>query len=111
MMLDYTVIGKRIRDLRRLKHLTQEQLAEKVDVSPLFIRHIEKAKRTARLETYVRIVNVLECSMDELLQGYQTFDGQSRRFQNFYDLLKDCSEAEIARIEETVAQLKQEMRS
>ena len=50
MTLDYTVIGSRIRRLRKQKLLTQEELAERADVSPVYIRYIEKAKRTAKLD-------------------------------------------------------------
>ena len=42
-MLDYVVIGKRIRELRKKKGLTQVVLAELSGVEPSNISHIERA--------------------------------------------------------------------
>ena len=42
MALDYSIIGSRIRKARQSKEITQEQLAEKLDVSVAFISRIER---------------------------------------------------------------------
>ena len=42
MALDYSIIGSRIRKARQNKQITQEQLAEKLDVSVAFISRIER---------------------------------------------------------------------
>lgn len=60
-------IGKRIRQQRLKKYMTQEQLAEKVDLSVTYIGMIERDEKVPRLETFVKIANVLGCSADELL--------------------------------------------
>ncbi len=111
MEIDYAVIGKRIRRFRRLNKLTQEQLAERVEVSPVYIRYIENAKRTARLDTYVRIANALGCTMDELLAGFQASEKQGRYPDELAGLLEDCDAKEIGQITAMVAQLKQVLRT
>ena len=111
MTLDYTIIGSRIRRLRKQKLLTQEELAERADVSPVYIRYIEKAKRTAKLDTYVRIANALGCTMDDLLQGYQTCDDQCENPDELIVLLADCTQKELQQIMAMVTQLKQVLRS
>ena len=111
MTLDYTVIGKRIYKIRRQKLLTQEELAERADVSPVYIRYIEKAKRTAKLDTYVRIANALGCTMDDLLQGFQTSDQQGSNADELTELLEDCSQKELRQIMTMVIHLKQVLRS
>lgn len=108
MEIDYRVIGRRIRQYRKQRKLTQEQLAERVEVSSVFIRYIENAKRTAKLDTYVRIVNALGCTMDDLLKGYQAFDSQDRKLDV---LLADCSDRELGQITEMVVQFKKVLRS
>ena len=40
--LDYRAIGRRVRELRTSSGLTQEELAEKIDVSASFVGHIER---------------------------------------------------------------------
>ena len=40
-MLDYSSIGKRIKRLRLQKHMTQEALSEKIDISAKHLSNIE----------------------------------------------------------------------
>ena len=42
MTVNYQDLGLRVRDARKAKHLTQEQLAEKVGISSSFMGHIER---------------------------------------------------------------------
>ena len=67
--MNYELLGKHIREQRKLKKYTLEQLAEKLDVSTTFIGQIERAKGIPSLETLVKIANVLEVSTDSLLFG------------------------------------------
>jgi len=64
---NYVSMGARIRELRKKKRLTQERLAERVDISTPFLGHIERGNRTPSLETLVRIANALETTLDVLL--------------------------------------------
>ncbi len=67
--MNYKLLGEKVREQRKLKKLTLEQLAEKLEVSITFIGQIERAKGIPSLETLVRIANALEISMDYLLFG------------------------------------------
>lgn len=42
MALDYTVIGQRIKQARLAKNYTQEDLAEKIDISVAFLSRVER---------------------------------------------------------------------
>ncbi len=66
--MDLTVIGNRIKAARERAHLTQEQLAEIVDISPTHMSVIERGVKTPKLDTFVRIANALGVSADALLQ-------------------------------------------
>lgn len=61
------LIGKRIRAYREDKKWTQEVFAEKVGLSPAYIGMIERGEKIPKLETFVRIANVLCVSADLLL--------------------------------------------
>ena len=63
----YIEIGKRIRRMRKKQKLTQEQLAEMVDISLSFMGHIERGTRVLSVDTLCRIARALHCSADELL--------------------------------------------
>lgn len=64
---DYQALGKRIRSLRKQRHLTQEQLAEACDLSTAHIGHIERGTRALSIESLITIASVLETSTDYLL--------------------------------------------
>lgn len=66
--MDQKAIGKRIKSAREKKGLTQEQLAEQVNLSPMHISVIERGNKLPRLETLINIANVLDGSADILLQ-------------------------------------------
>ncbi|WP_168118521.1 helix-turn-helix transcriptional regulator [Paenibacillus sp. HB172176] len=66
--MDYALLGARLRQERQRLNLTQEKLAEKVDVSHAYIGQIERAERSVTLDTLVRLAKVLEVTIDDLLQ-------------------------------------------
>lgn len=60
-------LSKRIKRLRRKAGLTQEELAEKVDVSTTHIGLVETGKRRASLKTLQRIATVLGIKVKDLI--------------------------------------------
>ncbi|MBP2002528.1 transcriptional regulator with XRE-family HTH domain [Paenibacillus shirakamiensis] len=66
--MNYDSLGKRLRQERRKMHLTQEKLAEKIDVSDAYIGQIERGERSLSLDTLIRLANELGVTIDYLLQ-------------------------------------------
>ena len=64
-----TQIGQRIRKHRERSRLSQEQLAERADVSSQTISTAETGKKRLRVENIIKICEVLEISPDYLLLG------------------------------------------
>ena len=64
-----TQIGQRIRKHREKSRLSQEQLAERADVSSQTISTAETGKKRLRVENIIKICEVLEISPDYLLLG------------------------------------------
>ena len=57
----------RLKEMRLMCHLTQRQMAEKIDISqPSYIRY-ENGKSEPTLENLVKIANILDVSADYLL--------------------------------------------
>ena len=75
-------IGKRIKFYRKKRGLTQEELAEKVELSSHFISALERGMYSVKLENLVKIMNVLECTADDL----------------FCDSVKDKTKAHASRL-------------
>lgn len=65
--MDYAVIGERVRIRRKALGITQEKLAEMVDVSTSFIGHIERGTRKLSVETLFKVCKALDISADFLL--------------------------------------------
>ena len=66
--MDLTLLGNRIRVARERKGITQEDLAERVNISPSHVSVIERGVKASRVDTLVRIANELDVSADYLLQ-------------------------------------------
>lgn len=67
--LDYGSMGKRIRQVRKAKGWSQDELAKKCGISMSFLGHIERGTRIMSLETFVSICGALDTGADELLWG------------------------------------------
>ncbi len=61
------MLGKRIREERMKLNLTQETLAEDVDLTTAYIGQIERGERNLTLENLVKVSNRLGVSVDYLL--------------------------------------------
>ncbi len=108
-MVDYTDIGSRIRTVRLAKNMTQEKLAEAVQVGTTHISHIETGNTIPSLKTFLAIVNVLDCSADELL--CREIDQARPIFTSWLsELVEDCSEQEIKVIADMVTSMKTSLR-
>ncbi len=65
--MKYTDFGRRIREERRKLGLTQEKLAEDVNLSTAYIGQIERGERSPTLENIIMIANRLWVTVDYLL--------------------------------------------
>ncbi len=60
-------LGKRIQKCREEAGMMQEALAERVGISWNYLGAIEREVKTPKLETLVRIINVLGMSADDVM--------------------------------------------
>ena len=63
----YLSIGKKIRQYRREKGMTQEELAEKTNLSTNHLGAIERAEKNLTLVNLINIANELDVTADMLL--------------------------------------------
>lgn len=62
-------VGQRIMERRKKLGLTQEELAERSDLTTQFVSYAESGKRASRPENLMKIAAVLGVSTDCLLTG------------------------------------------
>lgn len=74
--MNYIALGKEIRDLRRKRGLTQEQLAELADLSTPYVSHLERGTKNPSLAVLVRLADCLQVTVDRLQR--QSGVGQRR---------------------------------
>jgi len=59
--------GERVRDLRKERGLSQEELAFKADLHRTYIGMIERAEKNITLVNVEKLANALELSVNDLL--------------------------------------------
>lgn len=93
-------IGKRIRHLRKNNNITQEQLAEMIDVSVPYISNIENGKVTTSAEIIVRLTQALDTSADTIL----CLDGGDDESQAkiLARMINHCNKGEMEQILEII---------
>ena len=69
--MDYYKIGLQIRKIRKAQGLSQEELAEKVNISTTHMSHIETGNTKLSLPVLVDIAAALEVRTDDLLSCSQ----------------------------------------
>lgn len=67
--MEYKSIGKNIRKCRDELGITQEKLAEMVNLSVSYMGAIERGEKLPKLKVFISIANALKVSSDVLLSG------------------------------------------
>jgi transcriptional regulator with XRE-family HTH domain len=101
MSFDYSVIGKRIRRARENKGFTQEQLAESLSVSNVYISKIERGKTPINLDRLSELCMVLEESPEYMLGGTNNAAGDYLRHE-IISMLEGCSAEKIKLISKII---------
>lgn len=66
----YKEIGRKIKELRKKKKITQEELAFKIGKSPNFIGLIERGKKRPSIETLRKIAEVLDVPIKSFFESF-----------------------------------------
>lgn len=90
MALDYNIIGERLKKARTDKGLTQEKLAEKLDVSIAFLSRIERGSSHISLKRLSQICDILQISEGSILNGSSN-NSNSYLSSEFEELLKSST--------------------
>ena len=71
--LDFRAIGLKIKEQRLERGVTQEYVANLLDVNPSHISNIECGRARPSLTALIKIANILQCSIDCFISGEYTF--------------------------------------
>lgn len=105
---DLALIGSRIKAVRTGKGMSQADLAVKASVSLPLISNIERGKTRMQLETFVKVAEALQVSVDHLLRT-DVPEVKTIYQGEFAELLEDCSASEMEAILNIVREVKASM--
>lgn len=95
-------LGQRVQQVRRLRGLSQEELAEKINRSSDMVSDFERGLNSTRIETLVTIAKALDMSMSELFEFMPPVADKDREQRKLLDslmqLLQPYDEATIRTI-------------
>lgn len=60
------LIGVRIKELRKKRGLSQEQLSEKAEITPNYLSRVERGTENPTLDMFMKLANALEVEMWEM---------------------------------------------
>ena len=109
MELDYKAIGKRIKIARIKADLTQERLAEMVEISPTHMSNIETGTTRVSLTAIVSLANALSVTVDDLLCD-SVVKCKVQFEKDIAGILADCDEYEIRMVKDMAQALKETLR-
>ena len=69
MNIDYKLIGGRIKRARKICNMTQEALAEKLDVSIGYVSQVERGITKISLDLLGAVSTILHCDVATLVTG------------------------------------------
>ena len=101
MEINYKALGKRIKLARIEREMTQERLAEMVDLSPTHMSNIESGTAKVSLPSLVNIADALALSVDDLLSDSVPHARASLE-REFQRMLDSCDEYELRIIRDAV---------
>ena len=108
-MIDNYVTGAQIKNLRENKKLTQEELANRTELTVPYISNIENNHTKLSLVTITAIANALETTIDSLM--YDNLNVLTTQYDaDIKDIVDDCTDREKAIILDVVRQLKVSLR-
>ena len=85
-------IGKRINTRRKQLGITQEVLAERMDVSIQMISNLEQGKKAIRPENLIKLCDSLNVSTDYILRGIRAEWENSAFLQKYSSLSQENQE-------------------
>lgn len=106
MAVDYAALGARLKKARIERNITQEEIADKLNVSTVFLSRLENGSSHINLKRLTEICGILGITEGEILNGVAP-ESQDYLFREFAEILNSVSPQKqrlIYNIAKTIAQ-------
>lgn len=110
--MNYKKIGEEIKKGRITADLTQEKLAEMLNISAVHLSNIERGKTSMSLDIIVNISRILQIPLEVLLCSEVGLPNQKLIMNNkFAELLEDCNPCELLALYDIMKATKDSLRN
>jgi transcriptional regulator with XRE-family HTH domain len=92
------LLGKRIRDLRKIQGMTQQKLGGKADMDYKYLGAIERGEKNPSIDNLAKIAASLKVELHELFVFEHETDDQKELKSMIDGMLKDASKKEFGTI-------------
>lgn len=84
------LLGARIKELRKLRNMTQEKLAAKIDVDPKYVSFVEVGRSSPSLEAMEKIAQALDVEIKDLFE-FSHHETRTTSVEQRDEMLNDIS--------------------
>ena len=112
--MDNSSIKENIRNARRSRKLTQEDLADRLDISLTAYRDLEKGSTNIVNSNVIRLAEILDTTTEELVLGYRPVQAPGKVLEdirNEYGGHISVLERRVAELQKMVAYLEETVRT
>ena len=97
-MEERSLVGRRIRSLRKTRGLSQEKLADLVGTSPKYLSRIETGRENPTLDLFLRLAKGLKVDLYEIFQFEHEGKTPQRLRKKLESLVAAAKEEDLARL-------------
>lgn len=87
--VDFKTIGRKIKERRKSLGITQEFIANQLDVNASHISNIECGRANPSLTVLIKIANLLQCSIDYFISREYTYKVDKDKEQSLDDKIME----------------------
>lgn len=102
MSISKKSLGTKIKNLRKLNNLTQEQLAESVEITPRQLVRLESGKNYPSIETLCKMSKVFNMSVNLLLNENEVESKENVLKNEIIDLLSLAKNEQLKMIKKLI---------
>jgi transcriptional regulator with XRE-family HTH domain len=97
-MEERTLVGRRIKTLRKTRGLSQEKLAELAETSPKYVSRIETGRENPTLDLFLRLAKGLTVDPYEIFQFEYEGERPRRLRKKLESLVAEVKEEDLPRM-------------
>lgn len=103
-----SAVGDNIKEKRKAKHVSQNQLAKKAGIAQATLSAIESSTKSPAVDTIEKLAEALECSVSELLgekqEGEVFLTDRQKYLLDLFSQLNDAGKAFLVQQAESILQ-------